>query len=69
MRVQRIAACLGGAAAWIRADEPFTSQPTGTVIHHPSWMLPMRTNSKSLMAWYVWRGGDLTAKSKIIAPS
>ncbi|MBZ9605776.1 dimethylsulfonioproprionate lyase family protein [Phyllobacterium chamaecytisi] len=67
---EEIYVCLGGAAAWMRGDEPFTSQPPGTIIHHPSWMPhAMRTSSKPLVALYVWRGGDLAAKSKIIAPS
>ncbi|WP_457301553.1 dimethylsulfonioproprionate lyase family protein [Phyllobacterium sp. P5_D12] len=67
---EEIYVCLGGAAAWMRGDEPFTSQPPGTVIHHPSWMPhAMRTSSKPLVALYVWRGGDPAAKSKIIAPS
>jgi Dimethlysulfonioproprionate lyase len=67
---EEVYVCLGGAAAWMRGDEPFRSQPIGTVIHHPSWMPhAMRTSSKPLIALYVWRGGDLAAKSKIIAPS
>lgn len=67
---EEIYVCLGGTAAWMRGDEPFTNQPAGTVIYHPSWMPhAMRTSSKPLMALYVWHGGDLAAKSKIIAPS
>jgi uncharacterized RmlC-like cupin family protein len=67
---EEVYVCLGGTAAWMRGNEPFTSKPAGTVIYHPSWMPhAMRTSSTPLMALYVWRGGDLTAKATIIAPS
>jgi hypothetical protein len=35
-------------------------------IHHPSWTThAMRTEGEPLLAAYIWRAGDLTAKSLI----
>ena len=59
---------LAGTALWLRGDEPWRSRPPGEPIHHPSWMPhAMRTAAEPLLALYVWRGGALTAKSKILA--
>jgi mannose-6-phosphate isomerase-like protein (cupin superfamily) len=59
---------LSGAAEWMRGDAPFAPVPPGQPIRHPSWMPhAMRTGDAPLVAAYVWRGGDLAAKSKIIS--
>lgn len=58
---------LAGAALWSRGDEPAMERPAGTPIHHPSWVPhAMRTGAEPLLALYVWRGGDLAAKSRIV---
>lgn len=58
---------LAGTALWQRDDDAFTSRPPGTAIHHPAWMPhAMRTEADPLLALYLWRGGDLAAKSRII---
>ncbi len=56
---------LAGTAEWRRGRAPFQPRPPGTVIHHPPW-LPhaMRTAREPLLALYLWRGGDLTEKSR-----
>jgi hypothetical protein len=60
---------LAGAALWMRGDEAFCARAPGEGIFHPSWMPhAMRTLHKPLLAAYLWRGGDLTAKSKILNP-
>ncbi len=58
---------LAGSASWMRGDEGHALRPVGVPIHHPPWMPhAMRTQSEPLLALYVWRGGDLAAKSKIM---
>jgi hypothetical protein len=58
---------LAGAALWMRAAEGFVSRPAGLPIYHPSWMPhAMRTGAEPLLALYVWRAGDLAAKSRIM---
>ncbi|MBD1206276.1 MAG: cupin domain-containing protein [Rhodobacteraceae bacterium] len=59
---------LSGKAEWMRGDAPYAPVAPGQAIHHPSW-LPhaMRTGAEPLVAAYVWRGGNLAAKSRIIA--
>lgn len=58
---------LSGTAEWMRGEGPFTPVPPGVVIRHPSWMPhAMRTGAAPLVAAYVWRGGDLAAKSRIV---
>lgn len=55
---------IAGAAEWMRAEEEFCPKEIGSVIHHPSWMPHgMRTGAEGLAALYLWRGGDLAAKS------
>jgi hypothetical protein len=57
---------LAGAALWMRDAEDFVSRPAGLPIYHSSWMPhAMRTRADPLLALYVWRGGDLAAKSRI----
>jgi hypothetical protein len=61
---------LAGHAAWMRGDEGYVRRPPGQPIHHPSWMPhATRTGPEPLLAIYVWRGGDLAAKSRIIRGS
>jgi Dimethlysulfonioproprionate lyase len=58
---------LAGGGLWQRGTEDFVERPNGAPIHHPSWMPhAMRTQTSSLLALYMWSGGDLSAKSKII---
>ena len=58
---------LAGAARWSRGHEAAIERPAGTPIHHPSWVPhAMRTGAEPLLALYVWRGGDLAAKSRIV---
>lgn len=58
---------LSGTAEWLRGDGPFAPVAPGVAIRHPSWMPhAMRTEAEPLVAAYVWRGGDLAAKSRII---
>lgn len=55
---------LAGTAEWLRGEAPFAPVPPGVPIHHPSWMAhAMRTGAAPLLAFYLWRGGDLTQKS------
>jgi Dimethlysulfonioproprionate lyase len=57
---------LAGHAWWRAAKSDWGLRPPGTWIHHPSWTThAMRTEAKPLLAAYVWRAGDLTAKSRI----
>ncbi len=58
---------LSGTALWTWGHEPSMQRPAGTPIHHPSWVPhAMRTGAEPLLALYVWRGGDLAAKSRIV---
>ena len=59
---------LSGVAEWQRGDAPFRPVPVGQAVHHPSWMPhAMRVGPEPLAALYLWRGGDLAAKSVILA--
>ena len=58
---------LSGTALWQRGDAPFAAVEPGQVILHPPWMPhAMRTEDAPLLALYLWRGGDLAAKSVIL---
>lgn len=58
---------LSGTALWMRGDAPHAPVAPGVAIRHPSWMPhAMRTGAEPLVAAYVWRGGDLAAKSRIV---
>ena len=58
---------LSGTALWQRGDAPFAAVEPGQVILHPPWMPhAMRTEGAPLLALYLWRGGDLAAKSVIL---
>jgi len=57
---------LAGHAFWRSAKSGWRLRPPGTRIHHPAWTThAMRTTDEPLLAAYVWRAGDLTAKSRI----
>jgi hypothetical protein len=57
---------LAGRAFWRSGEADWRIRPPGTWIHHPSWVPhAMRTSREPLLAAYVWRGGDLTARSRI----
>src|SRR5271157_2760438 len=57
---------LAGHAWWRSARSDWRLRAPGTWIHHPSWTThAMRTHAEPLLAAYVWRAGDLTAKSRI----
>jgi hypothetical protein len=57
---------LAGRAFWRSGRSEWLLRPPGTWIHHPSWTShAMRTADEPLLAAYVWRAGDLTAKSRI----
>jgi Dimethlysulfonioproprionate lyase len=57
---------LAGHAFWRSAQSDWRLRPPGEWIHDPSWTAhAMRTSEEPLLAAYVWRAGDLTAKSRI----
>ena len=57
---------LAGHASWRSAKSDWRLLPPGTWIHHPSWTThAMRTGAEPLLAAYLWRAGDLTAKSRL----
>jgi hypothetical protein len=57
---------LAGHASWRAGESDWRLRPPGTWIHHPSWTVhAMRTGREPLLAAYVWRAGDLSAKSRI----
>lgn len=59
---------ISGVAEWQRGDASFRPVPVWQAIHHPSWMPhAMRVGAEPLAALYLWRGGDLAAKSVILA--
>jgi hypothetical protein len=56
-----------GVAEWQKGDGAFLPVPVGQAIHHPSWVPhAMRVGAEPLAALYLWRGGDLAAKSVIL---
>ena len=58
---------LAGSAHWQRDGGDWTLRPPGVPIFHPSQVAhAMRTEKEPLLALYVWRGGDLTQKSRIL---
>ena len=58
---------LSGVAEWQQGDGGFAPVPPGQVIHHASWQPhAMRCGPEPLAALYLWRGGDLAAKSVIL---
>ena len=58
---------LAGRALWRRGTEPFIERAPGEAVFHSAWTPhAMRTLSEPMLAAYLWRGGDLAAKSKIL---
>jgi hypothetical protein len=58
---------LAGEALWMRGEESFVARAPGALVEHRSWTThAMRTRRDPMLAVYLWRGGDLAAKSKII---
>ena len=58
---------IAGVAEWQKGAGDFASVSVGQAIHHPSWTPhAMRTGDQPLAALYLWRGGDLAAKSVIL---
>jgi len=58
---------LYGRADWLQGDTVWRCHDPGTVVHHRA-LEPhaMRTRDEPLLAVYLWRGGDLAAKSRIV---
>jgi hypothetical protein len=57
---------LAGHAFWRLAQSDWRLRPPGKWIRHSSWTThAMRTSEEPLLAAYVWRAGDLAAKSRI----
>lgn len=58
---------ISGVAEWQRGDATFAPVPVGQAVHHPAWMPhAMRVGTAPLAALYLWRGGDLAARSVIL---
>ena len=58
---------LSGVALWQRGDADHAPVLPGVRIEHESWVPhAMRTGAEPLVAAYIWRGGDLAAKSRIV---
>lgn len=58
---------LSGVAEWQMGDAAFAPLQPGQVIHHAPWVPhAMRCGSEPMAALYLWRGGDLAAKSVIL---
>jgi len=58
---------LAGEALWMRGEPGFVPRSPGELIEHHSWTPhATRTLDEPMLALYVWRGGDLAAKSEII---
>lgn len=58
---------ISGVAEWQQGAGAFAPVPVGQAIHHASWVPhAMRTGAEPLAALYLWRGGDLAAKSVIV---
>ena len=58
---------LAGTADWLRGGEGWRRRRPGELIHHPSGIAhAMRTGEQPLLALYLWRGGDLAQKSKLL---
>lgn len=57
---------LAGTALWMRGAQGFAARPPGVAITHEPWAVhAMRTQAEPLLALYLWRAGDLAAKSTI----
>jgi histidine ammonia-lyase len=57
---------LAGRAWWRSGASDWRLREPGEWIYHSPWMIhAMRTGREPLLAAYLWRAGDLTAKSRI----
>jgi Dimethlysulfonioproprionate lyase len=57
---------LAGHAWWRSSESEWRLRAPGAWIHHRSWTIhAMRTEREPLLAAYLWRAGDLSAKSRI----
>ena len=58
---------ISGVAEWQQGEAGFAPVPVGQAIHHAPWVPhAMRVGAEPLAALYLWRGGDLAAKSVIL---
>ena len=65
---EEIYLALAGRALWRRGEGEFEPRAPGSLIRHASWEThAMITRDEPLLALYMWRGGDLAAKSKIVS--
>lgn len=56
-----------GVAEWQQGEGDFAPVPVGQGVHHAPWVPhAMRVGAEPLAALYLWRGGDLAAKSVIL---
>jgi hypothetical protein len=57
---------LAGTASWRRNNEDWRIELPGSIIEHRSWQVhATRTQGEPLLAFYIWRGGDLSQKPKL----
>ncbi len=57
---------LSAPTYWLQGESDWIARPCGVPIYHRPWKVhAMRTESLPLLALYLWRGDDLTQKSKI----
>ncbi|MES2845239.1 MAG: dimethylsulfonioproprionate lyase family protein [Pseudomonadota bacterium] len=58
---------LAGTALWQQGGADFTAVPPGRAILHAPWVPHATTTTgQGVLALYLWRGGDLAAKSRIV---
>ena len=58
---------ISGVAEWQHGDGRFAKVAVGQAIHHAPWVPhAMKVGAEPLAALYLWRGGDLAAKSVIL---
>jgi hypothetical protein len=56
-----------GVAEWQQGQGDFGPVPVGQAVHNAAWVPhAMRVGAEPLAALYLWRGGDLAAKSVIL---
>lgn len=57
---------LTGPTFWKMGDDGWTNRPIGVPLYHRSWLThAMRSEFVTLLALYLWRGGNLVQKSRI----
>jgi uncharacterized RmlC-like cupin family protein len=58
---------LAGEAFWMRDRGEFAAHAPGAIIEHQPWTPhATRTRDDPMLALYIWRGGDLAAKSTVL---